>query len=324
MLIVLATLVSIVALVPDLGPVRALSMVTPFAQLIAFSAILGCGAGLFGLVFLLSACIIKRGRRYPFTIGLAWLIAGICFVLFPAGMTLPPPETSPVNAQTITVATFNSGSALTSTDIDTLVRSYAPNVIVLPETSGPELDDAVAGSGFHGSVYTVPDDGFPSTYTGDIDPTSVLVSTQLGPAQVIDGPMTSFGTVAIRFSDPSLPIVIGLHTAPPLPSIVHEWRSDLDRVIAFGEHSNTPLILAGDFNATLRHGPMATRTRLIDTAQQCGRFPQGTWPTAFPREFRSQIDHVMLSPNMVAHTCAVVDIGQSDHAAYIATIAMTL
>lgn len=312
----------ILALWPACPLSQRLSTAFVFAQLLAFPRALGailvafslCGAA----VGHARACGRLRLSGY-----LAWTLAGIAFLAFPYGTT--PHAGSPASSGTVrslTVATFNSASTLTAADLRQLMTAAHPDVIVLPETSRHDAQRAVDAAHFSATVFGAPESGFRETHDGHIAPTSLVVGNVCGAGSPTVGPATTFGTVAITCRDPALPVLIGVHTAPPLPGLMSQWRDDLDRIVTFADSSTRSLILAGDFNATQRHGPLAASSRLSDSQAQCFPNPRGTWPARAPSFLRAPIDHVFVTGDMRAVRCRTVPIGRSDHLAYVAEISL--
>ena len=311
--------VIVCALLPETTAVSLTSTLPLLAHLIAFPTLLGTLIAVVGLVMTITAL---RHRSWPGSAaGSMWVVGGLCFILFPAGVMAPPAAQQHTITRPMTIVVYNTGAQLTSGDVTKLVTRFDPDIMVFPESSDTEVADVLRDGDFHGHIYGAPDAGLPSSYSGGVAPTSMAVSSRLGPAHLVTGPVTSFGTVSLAFTDPQLPRVVGIHTAPPLPGLRADWKSDLDRVVAFGEHSEQPLVIAGDFNATLRHGALAhDRRRLVDSAQQCGTERQGTWPVSIPDQWRAQIDHVLTTPQLLATHCTVARVGSSDHAAYVTTV----
>lgn len=303
---------------------RGFSTVTPVAQVIAFPVPVGIAAVVLGALLVVAAGLRRGGRLLTLTGAIA-LLVGALLAAFPAGVVRPTTSTAGKTGavREVTVVTFNTQSQLAPHDLGRLLDAYDPDVVVLPETSARDAERAANGNGFHGAAFSTPLSGFTDAYHGRVAPTSVLVHARLGPAEAIAGPPTTFGTVTVRFDDPTLPTVMGVHTAPPLPGLVDDWKNDLARVVDATDTHAGALIVAGDFNATLRHGAIARRQHLVDSAQLCDRAPEGTWPNRFPPLLRSQIDHVFISPDLHAQGCEVVDVGTSDHAAYVTTVTGT-
>lgn len=322
-LVVLGCFTCIVWLFPQFGMARFLSLYPPFAQLLAFPQTMGLVILLFWVILAVVSWARKQSRL-ALASCLVWILVGTGFLFAPYGM--PRQISNPVQVDEIqrnlTIVTFNTGARMSTSDFHQLVSAWDPDIIVLPETSGYELRQAIETLNYDGWLFEAPDGGLPSTYTGQVAPTSVVVHKRLGAARFMQGPVTSFGTVAIEFDDASLPLLVGLHAAPPLPGLMDEWRKDINRVLEFSNSTQKPLIVAGDFNATLRHGPLATRGKLIDSQEFCSPVPAGTWPAGAPNLLRSAIDHVFVVQGMGASSCQVKQIGRSDHLAYKTQVAL--
>lgn len=293
-----------------------------FAQILAFPSLLGMVLLLCGIAAFI-VCKVKSRSALAFTSCAVWSLTALSFLILPNGLSTSSRATSPEQAQRVlSVVTFNAAATLTPSGFRELISTYNPDVIVLPETSADDANRAIKAASYKGSVYSTPNAGFTSTYNGSIAPTSVVVSERLGPAKPTTGPATSFGTVAIEFERAGLPTIIGIHTAPPLPGLMKSWKEDLERVVEFGESYTKPILIAGDFNATLRHGALAFRSRLTDAQESCSSWQLGTWSSRLPEFLRTPIDHILMSPDLQALSCDTKRIGQSDHLALHAEIAV--
>lgn len=321
--IVLGCFTCIGGLFPQFSIIKSLSVYLPFAQLLAFPRAMGVVMILLGgLVSIV--CLWRRWSRLALVSCVVWTVAGVGFLFAPNGIPrqVGDQQQSAVMQRNLTVVTFNTGSTLTASDFQQIIGAWDPDIIVLPETAGYELRKVMETLNYDGWLFETREDDLPDTYAGQISPTSVVLHKRLGAAHFIQGPVTSFGTVTIEFDDASLPVIVGLHTAPPLPGLMSQWRGDINRVIEFGNSTQKPLVIAGDFNATLRHGSLATRGRLIDSQEFCSITHAGTWPTGVPDFMRSPIDHIFVTQGMVACSCQVKQIGRSDHLAYKTQVAV--
>ncbi|MBV7295491.1 endonuclease/exonuclease/phosphatase family protein [Corynebacterium sp. TAE3-ERU12] len=316
------------AIFPQHPAVRQLTTTMPFAQFVAFLAPVSLCVCVLGVVLAVLAHYPVRSFRL-WVASVVWIISGIIFALAPAGFYFP--ERAPaIEAQaaaaddgagrSIRIMTFNTQGAFTKNDLETIFSEYDPDILVLPETPHRDLVRYVADLDYPGYVRGTPPWGRLKQFADQVAPTTVIVNNRLGHSRLVEGPITRSGTVSLEFDDPGLPRIIGLHTASPKPGLMDVWRADLNRSVAYGEDFDAPIIMAGDFNATLRHGPMARRSALLDAARQCDHFPGGTWPAASPASLRAQIDHVFITAPLQATDCAVHRIGDSDHAAFITTI----
>lgn len=309
----------IVVSCPQLRVSTVLSTFFPFAHILAFPYVLGA---ILLMSTLVAAVICWRRRCHwlGWVHCAMWLAVSVSLLLIPYGVPKTVITSTALAQRSLTVVTFNTGSTLTSQDLEKLVTLSNPDIIVLPETSAYDARRAIETAYYQGHVFEPSNGGFSDIYEGQIAPTTVIINKKLGSVKTVPGPSTAFGTVALAFDDPVLPVIVGIHAAPPLPGLMRQWREDLDRVTQFGESSTKPMVIAGDFNATLRHSKLASRSRLIDSQEFCGWVQVGTWPAKIPRVLRSPIDHVLVTAPITATSCQTVPIGESDHLAYITTL----
>ena len=115
-----------------------------------------------------------------------------------------------------------------------------------------------------------------------------------------------------------------IHAASPkppwTPPATARWRSHLSAMPGPGD---TPLILAGDFNATLDHAQFRRLLRLgyVDAASQAGNGLVGTWgPRPQRRLTLLAIDHVLIDRRCAVLTTSAHRLAGSDHRALYAEI----
>lgn len=300
---------------------RALSMRSFIAQALAFPHIFGA------CVVAVSALVLFFARRLS-SLWIAastqgvWALSGVLLIIFPSTITA---ESSPIQKQsttgiTLNIVAFNTQNSFTHADMATLISAFDPDIVVLPETTKSDATRAAGGTAFANSVY-----GYGDLYSNGIALTTIMVHPRLGGVTPItEVPEVTFGTVGLKINSRHQFRIFGVHTYPPVPNVFNSWEWDLDRVISFGENNREgPLILAGDFNATLRHGPLANRQRLVDTARRCSRAPAGAWPSNLPFWLRTPIDHVFVTPEFEVLKCSTMMVGTSDHLAYAATVRLS-
>lgn len=281
-------------LFPGWEPAAWLSTQLGFAHALAFGRL--AGLGLLSLAF-----IIPRLSSIPL------FIAGIVLVASPhVGPFAEQPTGAGAASASVRVVTFNAQDKFGPREMHALEQEFAADVYVLPEVRPEQVAAALE---------EYPDfNAFESPTEHAIAPTAILVRRSLAEFAQEDAVPTTFGSV--RISGPFT--IEGIHTAPPMPGLMDAWRADLERVTAPREVD----ILAGDFNATLRHGPLARQHSLADAARSCGRI-QGTWPAHIdhvPAWGKAQIDHILVAPGTEVSDCKVARIGDSDHAAFGATL----
>ncbi|MHA2787983.1 endonuclease/exonuclease/phosphatase family protein [Corynebacterium sp. S7] len=296
----LAALCVVLALAPGL-----LSTVPGFAHVLAFPHLVGI------LLIVVGVLIAWKSRRLrvPAT---AVSVAAALLVIFPHASPLAPVPVATTSAsaanQHLSLVTYNSKETFTAADFKKLHARFHPDVFVLPETDLKRAEIA-----FRGSNYRL--------FTSEEGNTTVAVASSISNYAQGTAPDITFGAVAIEHE--GLPKIVGLHSAPPTPGLMNQWEGDLARVGEFDGAEN--VIVAGDFNATLRHGVLAEREQLVDAFQQCGKQggkQAGTWPAAVPGWMRTQIDHVFVSPEMQVSKCDAVKIGRSDHVALAVTVTL--
>lgn len=121
-----------------------------------------------------------------------------------------------------------------------------------------------------------------------------------------------------------------MHTAQPLghPEL---WRRDFDRIRDAADGIVGPIVLAGDLNATLDHGPMRDLLRdgFADAARQANAGWQPTWPSDPATDHGLPgglgliaIDHVLLRDGPVAVETATSRVAGTDHRALVARLRM--
>lgn len=133
----------------------------------------------------------------------------------------------------------------------------------------------------------------------------------------------AFGTIAV----PGAPPVRVESAHPAAPYAVDQvdfWRTDLA-----AQPPATPdgmlRILAGDFNATLDHGPLRAllRTGYVDAADATGQGLTGTWgPYDGDLIPPVTIDHVLADRRIAARSVDVFRLPGSDHRAVLATLTL--
>lgn len=139
-------------------------------------------------------------------------------------------------------------------------------------------------------------------------------------------PPTSLAQPSARLDLPSGQSVqlVCVHARPPTPpgsrDAVARWREVLSVLPPPG---HTPVILAGDFNATLDHAQLRRLLRLghHDAALQAGNALVPTWrppPAGCPALLA--IDHILIDPRCAVRATSVHRLPGSDHRALYARL----
>lgn len=101
------------------------------------------------------------------------------------------------------------------------------------------------------------------------------------------------------------------HPFPPLPLALESWRGGLSELAEFTRVTTTPVIVAGDFNATPYHEEFRAilRDRLSDATPSTA----GTWPADLPPLLGAPIDHILFSQPFSVSDSGTWDLVESDH-----------
>lgn len=125
---------------------------------------------------------------------------------------------------------------------------------------------------------------------------------------------TRFGTIVLHSRKQNLPDIIALHTAPPLPGLMEVWEQDLNIIHNQLASKYPKAIIAGDFNATMRHGALAKINSHRDALNVLPPFERGTWSSQIPKLFNATIDHILLPKNQYyVKDLDIVSFQNSDH-----------
>jgi endonuclease/exonuclease/phosphatase family metal-dependent hydrolase len=169
--------------------------------------------------------------------------------------------------------------------------------------------------------------GYNSWATGgphgrDVDGIVVLAAPSMGTlqAQVLDRG-TKFSWLELTGQLPHAIRILAVHTAAPVSGSMPAWRSDLAALRNWCQSTPTPLVVVGDFNATLDHLEMRS-LGCSDVAAEVGRGLTGTWPTSLPAWLGVQIDHVLVGGGITPNSARVLDLPGSDHRAVLARVTL--
>ncbi|HPU12471.1 MAG TPA: endonuclease/exonuclease/phosphatase family protein [Aeromicrobium sp.] len=191
------------------------------------------------------------------------------------------------------------------------VERYNIDVLVIPEVTEmmiADLKQTKAGKRFT----------YRSGQTVETRDSSGTVILSRYPAERV--PETA-ESKTVTFQQPIMRISVGeqsvlfkaVHPLPPLPKWLDLWH---DGLLELGQwqrsHRGVPLILAGDFNASMAHAPFRDAKRsMSDTS---GLWPPATWPMDRRYPAFTDIDHILVR-NLSVVDSGVVDIDGTDHRA---------
>ncbi|WP_420098481.1 endonuclease/exonuclease/phosphatase family protein [Corynebacterium sp.] len=200
-------------------------------------------------------------------------------------------------------------------------RRLDPDVLVLSETSPAEVSAVERGTGLTSTSAVQDSDGASGT--------AVLVRRDTPVSDAAgDEELTGHQTPSARLSAPVPVDVYGVHTLPPAFSdLISGWEDDLGTLRdSFGSSDvvDVPLVLAGDFNATVAHPEFREfldRTGLTRCEGSGGiRRVTGTptWPDRFPLV---RIDHILIRDGS-CEDGGTVRVAGTDHRGVWADIAV--
>lgn len=336
-----------------------LSVVYPFAQLVALRSGLVVGFGLMALVTGASALIRilrREGGRRTTAAALVLLIAAVGHAWVLCSRGLGNDESSPaalapagsISADPadwdggLTVFSFNTHySEAYRVELAVAIRRAAAEVVVLPETSaeyGQAIADLLVQDGLRYTVFSAGDQ------KDAADPTTVLVGAVIGDYEQAQAPAgAGHGAVLLRpageaeLNGHRRPTILGVHTHAPVPGSMEEWLASVEVVVGqcrgdgsdgdgsdgAGPAPEPGLIIAGDFNATLDHAPMKDLGGCADAGLEVGIGGVSTWPTSSHTTLLgSPIDHVLAdSTAWRARSASVLTLSGSDHRALVVELA---
>ncbi len=312
---ILQAVVVLLIVVPVFPELFGLSGITPFAQLVAFRPQ--------GLVLVLVAGLLVGLRRSWRLLGVLVVAVAVVGALLTAPRVLSDPAKVPGGSTELTVMAANVlGGGADPDRVAALIREHRPSFVSLPEATvetRQQIENRITDLGYRGFTDQTTDSA--------VSATSALVAPELGAVRLsraaeLPELVTRFGGVVVTGGRLGELKIVAFHSYPPVPAAVGTWHADLDvlgRRCADGE----PMVVAGDFNATLDHA--AFREALGEcrsVAAKVGKGLDGTWPAHRPAVLRTQIDHVVVTPGITPRGFATYDLDGSDHRAVVATIAV--
>ncbi|RSN92927.1 hypothetical protein DMH26_25065 [Streptomyces sp. WAC 05379] len=280
--------------------------ITPVPQLLAFLPWLLVPAG-FGLL------LAVLGRWW---FGVVWalaLLGALAWFIEPYGRTTQPVGPPVVSFRVLT-SNVEFGQAADA--LAAAVRRAKPDIVFVQECDAGcdgTLRKELGGDYPHRAATVLPGS------KGSL----VLSRFPLDAADDVPGTMAMPGAVAdVRGNAVRLQLA---HPMPPLPGRTDVWRRELGELRDFAaEDHRTPLVLAGDFNASQDH---AAFRRILDTGMQDAARLDGhdrtpSWPARTTPTFGVQIDHVLLSEDFSASAVRFLDLAGTDHRALVADLTL--
>lgn len=206
-------------------------------------------------------------------------------------------------------------------DADAIVRRAVERdatMLALPECSAALARAVVDGLAAHGrrvQAFGTRENLWP---TGE---TWLLVDERLGRYRQVPAPAMQLGAAIAEPDGHDGPTLAAVHPPAPMTLVgLAAWRRFVAVAVDVAR-SRPDAIVAGDFNTTLDHAPMADLTPYVDAATVVGRGAEGTWPARFPALLATPIDHVLVRPDRwTVLGTRTYRVGDSDHRAVVARL----
>lgn len=280
--------------------------VTPVPQFLAFLPWLLVPVG-FGLVM----AVLSR-----WWVGVVWavvLLGLLAWFIEPYGKA-GQPGGRPLASFRVLTSNVEFGHATDA--LITTIRRAKPDLVFVQEceyTCDAALKEALGADYPHRAAQVA------AGSAGSV----VLSRFPLDPADGVDGTMAMPGAVAdVRGHAVRLQLA---HPMPPLPGHVDLWRRELGELRDFAvTERRTPLVVAGDFNASQDHAAFRRilDAGLRDAARLTGHDRTPSWPARTTPAFGAQIDHVLLSADFSARTARFLDLADTDHRALLVDVTL--
>ena len=285
------------------------------AQIYAFPLATATTASLLSFLYF-SLSFYKKKKQILFYSGI-FLLVSLTLLVFGTDKTA---SVTSNNTNTLKLVTWNVANQLEAEHLKQIFSSFNTDIAIFPEL------DSNAQEGqenqkikilFQQAGLSIEDyDVFTSPPTDSgIAPVTVIIKKSYGfytKAETFH--TTRFGTIVLHSRKQNLPDIIALHTAPPLPGLMEIWKQDLNIIHNQLASKYPKAIIAGDFNATMRHGALAKISSHRDALNVLPPFERGTWNSQSPKLFNATIDHILLPKNhYYVKDLDIVSFQNSDH-----------
>lgn len=267
-----------------------------------------------GILLVTALAALARYRR----VAAAGILPSVAVVVL-AVASLLPHTVAPSGSDLVVMSAnlqYGRGSA---DDVMQAVREHDVDVLVLIEIT-PEADERLRDAALDTLLpHAV---GHSASGAGGSVIRSRYPMTQIdaGDAQLR---IRRFDEPVARVATPSGPLVVrAAHPYPPIRGMVADWREGLSLIDQWAREqpADSPLVIAGDFNASRAHpGFRQLLGTLTDSHRAAGQGWVRTWPQGGRIPRFVQIDHVLVRGLGVVDA-GVVPLASSDHAAVWARV----
>lgn len=258
------------------------------------------------------------GGSRPLQVLTAVLLGVQVLWLFPPGV--PASDAARARAPAVRVKVMTINAELGGADaagVVELVREQHVGLLAIEEYT-PDLEDRLAVAGL---TAVLPHQV--SHPRGRAAGAAVYSSYPLTGAGLVPGTRFAMPAVSVDLGRGNLRVV-AVHTLAPVDDGLAQWRRDF-AALGDADPGSGPLLLAGDFNATLDHrefrGLLADGRRpLVDVAAASGNRLVPTWPMRGYHLPGVTLDHLVTGGGIHGSDYAAHRLAGTDHAAVTATL----
>jgi endonuclease/exonuclease/phosphatase (EEP) superfamily protein YafD len=256
--------------------------------------------------------VLLRGRSAGRTTlgGVCVLVLVVHAAIWAPWLTAEPPAAG----RRLTLMTVNLFRGRADTEaIARHVRSHGVDVLVLTEMQRSVTSDLRTDGVYRELPYAVPD--VPADRATVIR-SRIPLAAASSPSDVPE--MTARNPAATLRLGPTMITLRAVHPFPPTPDQVAQWRATLAELAAWSQHARGPLVMAGDFNASVDHPGMRQLLAggLRDAHEVAGAGRPPTWPNGRAVPAFVQLDHVLVRGVDVG-SAQEVPVPGSDHDAVL-------
>lgn len=294
--------------------VGALGMLTRWLDVQALVPVVQSLLPVFGFVVVLAlaAALVLRAWNLSLIVAVPALVA----IALAVPTLIPHTVRSQPGDEVIMASNMEFGAA-SVTSIISAVRTHKVQTLVLVEVT----PDAISRLELAGLNALLPHrvGATRTDFRGTLILSSHPLTAQRAP--VVGG--GALMPVARVHTDAGAYLLRGVHTYAPLPQIAHKWHADLDDLRAWqsAQPASTPVVMAGDFNAS-NAMPVFRRMAggLVDAQRVTGSGWVRTWPNGkSPVPPFVALDHVLVRGFGVVAS-GTVTIPETDHRAIWARV----
>lgn len=263
-----------------------LSTLPVFAHFYAFSILFGIGLGIVFLLRIIYLLGFRKNHMIWFSVVMFVLSSFLIFGDFHFGI-----KQKQVSGSSFTVVEYNLENRLSQNQLEYILTQQKADIVVFVEITLQKVQQIMKDA-----KYALDDYQFfeSSPKIGSIAPIVVLIRQDLGIYESQTPEFkTAFGTLKLKAKTANLPDLVAVHTAPPLPFLIDQWKKDLQDIANFYKDDQNTFIV-GDFNATMHHGSLAYLDSYQDTLSFLPFAENGTWHQKMYPIFQTTIDHVLV------------------------------